>query len=107
MTIDIPWTKCAWSMNDLKGDKLFVNLGASQTRRRLKGFGHGVRKVQTAGTNRAVIIHTATGQHLQELQAKFSDVGFSASESDAIASLKVLIEPDPAGDEDSSEAPSA
>jgi DNA transformation protein len=65
-------------MSDLKGDKLFVKLGASQCRRRLKGFGHGVRKVQTAGRNQAVIIHTATGRHLQELEAKFADVGFSS-----------------------------
>ncbi len=69
-------------MADPKGYKLFVNLGASQTRRRLKGFGHGVRKVQTAGRNQAVIIHTATGGHLRELAAKFADVGFSGTESD-------------------------
>ena len=67
-------------MPELKGDKLFVNLGASQTRRRLKGFGHGVRKVQTAGRNKAVIIHTATGRHLTELEAKFADVGFSSAD---------------------------
>jgi hypothetical protein len=69
-------------MPDPKGQKLFVNLGASQTRRRLKGFGHGVRQVQTAGRNRATIIHTATGRHLQELEAKFVDVGFSHSETE-------------------------
>jgi DNA transformation protein and related proteins len=68
-------------MPDPKGDKLYVNLGASQARRRLKGFGHGVRKVQSAGRNQAVIIHTATGQHLVELQRKFADVGFSMAES--------------------------
>jgi DNA transformation protein and related proteins len=67
-------------MPEPKGDKLFVNLGPSQTRRRLKGFGHGVKKVQSAGRNQSVIIHTAYGQNLQELQAKFADVGFSASE---------------------------
>jgi DNA transformation protein and related proteins len=67
-------------MPDFKGDKLFVNLGASQTRRRLKGFGHGVRKIQSAGRNQAVIIHTATGRHLQELQSLFSDVGFNSVE---------------------------
>src|SRR3989337_91698 len=72
--------ECA--MPNAEGDKLFVNLGASQARRRLKGFGHGVRKVQSAGRNQAVIIHTATGRHLRELEAKFADVGFSASESD-------------------------
>jgi DNA transformation protein len=62
-------------MADPIGDKLYVNLSASQTRRRLKGFGHGVRKVQSAGRNQAVVIHTATGRHLQELEAKFADVG--------------------------------
>jgi DNA transformation protein len=61
---------------DLNGDKFFVNLGASQARRRLMGFGHGVRKVQSAGRNLAIIIHTATGQHFQELENKFADVGF-------------------------------
>lgn len=65
-----------------KGSHLFVNLSPSQTRRRLKGFGHGVRKVQSAGRNQAVIIHTATGRHLAELEAKFADVGFSATEGD-------------------------
>jgi hypothetical protein len=69
-------------MPDPKGDKLLVNLGASQTRRRLKGFGHGVRKVQSAGRGQAVIIHTAKGRHLVELQAKFADVGFAASSSE-------------------------
>jgi hypothetical protein len=64
------------AMPDPKGDKLLVNVGASQARRRLKGFGNGVRKVQTAGRDQAVIIHTATGQHLRELEAKFADVGF-------------------------------
>jgi DNA transformation protein and related proteins len=64
-----------------KGDKLYVNLGPSQVRQRLKGFGHGVRKVQSAGRNRAVIVHTATGRHLTELEQKFADVGFSSSET--------------------------
>jgi hypothetical protein len=36
--------------------------------------------VQTAGRNHAVIIHTATGQHLRELEAKFADVGFASTE---------------------------
>jgi DNA transformation protein and related proteins len=65
-----------------KGSHLFVNLGPSQARRRLKGFGHGVRKIQSAGRNQSVIIHTATGRHLEELEAKFADVGFSAKEVD-------------------------
>lgn len=65
-----------------QGFLLFVNVGPTEARRRLKGFGHGVRKVQSAGRNQAVLIHTATGQHLSELEAKFSDVGFSSAESD-------------------------
>lgn len=69
-------------MTEIKGDKLFVNIGASQARRRLKEFGHGVRKVQSAGLKKAVIIHTATGRHLAELEAQFADVGFSTSETD-------------------------
>lgn len=79
-------------MPDPKGSHLFVNLGPSQARRRLKGFGHGVRKVQSAGRNQAVIIHTATGQHLKELEAKFADVGFSSSEdlSEPIENLRNL-----------------
>ncbi|RLT20843.1 MAG: transposase [Planctomycetota bacterium] len=36
-------------MADPSNTKLFVNLGASQVRRRLKGFGYGVCKVETAG----------------------------------------------------------
>lgn len=69
-------------MTDPKGDKLFVNLSAAQTRRRLKGFGHGVRKVHSAGKNQAVIIHTAVDRHLSELKAKFDDVGYSTREND-------------------------
>ncbi len=61
-------------MTGIKGHRLHVKLGASQVRRRLKGLGFGVRKVECAGRGEAVIIHTATGQHLRELQAIFQDV---------------------------------
>lgn len=61
-------------MSEIKGYRLYVNLGASQTRRRLRGHGFGVKKVQTDGRNRAVVIHTATGQHRDELHALFADV---------------------------------
>jgi DNA transformation protein and related proteins len=61
-------------MTDIKGDRLYVNLGASQTRRRLQGHGFGVKKVQAVGRNQAVIIHTATGQHREELRELFADV---------------------------------
>jgi DNA transformation protein and related proteins len=61
-------------MNNIKGDRLFVNLSATQTRRRLKGHGFGVRKVHSDGCDQAVIIHTATGRHRDELHALFADV---------------------------------
>ncbi|MBL9093669.1 MAG: TfoX/Sxy family DNA transformation protein [Planctomycetaceae bacterium] len=77
-------------MGDPKGHLLFVNLGASQARRRLKGFGHGVRKVQTNGRDRAVVIHTATGRHLDELKRKFDDVGCSTNEADVGVSVATL-----------------
>jgi hypothetical protein len=62
------------AMKQIKGDRLYVELNASHVRRRLKGHGFGVRKVESAGTHRAVIIHTATGQHLRELEQLFQDV---------------------------------
>ncbi|MEQ8784933.1 MAG: hypothetical protein RIC55_01485 [Pirellulaceae bacterium] len=61
-------------MNAAKGARLYVNLSASQARRRLKGFGHGVRKIETAGRRRAAILHTATGEHLRELEHLLADV---------------------------------
>jgi DNA transformation protein and related proteins len=44
-------------MNELKGDRLYVNLSATQTRRRLKGHGFGVSKIHSDGKSQAVIIH--------------------------------------------------
>lgn len=61
-------------MNHIKGYRLHVQLSASQARRRLRGHGYGVRKVQSAGRGEAVIIHTATGQHRRELETLFRDV---------------------------------
>ena len=68
---------------NVKGERLHVKLGASQVRRRLKGHGFGVRKIETAGKNRAIIIHTATGEHLRQLEALFQDVLEAKHESDA------------------------
>lgn len=61
-------------MSYIKGERLYVELNPSQVRRRLKGHGFGVRRVESAGTHRAVIIHTATGEHLRALEALFRDV---------------------------------
>jgi DNA transformation protein and related proteins len=61
-------------VNEIKGERLYVDLGASKVRRRLKGHGFGVRKVHSDGKNRAVIIHTATSDHLRQLEALFQDV---------------------------------
>lgn len=54
--------------------RLYVKLGASKTRKRLKHFGHGVHKVEAVDRNRSVIIHTATGEHLRELENFLVDV---------------------------------
>ncbi len=70
-------------MTDIKGDRLYVELGASQVRRRLKHFGHGVRKVEAVGRKQAVIIHTATGEHLRELEAFLADVIPASSNEEA------------------------
>ena len=70
-------------MSAIKGERLYVNMGASQARKRLKGVGFGVRKVESAGKNRAVIIHTATGQHLRDLEAIFVDEATTLESSDA------------------------
>jgi len=61
-------------VGETKGERLYVRLSASQTRRRLHGLGFGVRKVESAGRNRAVIIHTATGDHRREILAILEDV---------------------------------
>jgi hypothetical protein len=74
-------------MHDFKGAHLFVDFGASKTRRRPKGFGHGVRQVQIAGTGKAVIIHAATGHQLWELEATFADGGYSATDFSSMSSL--------------------
>jgi len=50
---------------------LYVALSASEVRRRLKGHGFGVRRIESAGKGRSVIIHTATGKHLRQLESLF------------------------------------
>jgi len=60
-------------------EKLYVNLSASQARKRLKGHGFGVKRVEAADRNQAVILHTATGAHLRELESLFADAMPSAS----------------------------
>jgi DNA transformation protein len=69
----------AAEMSKTTTDKLYVNLSASQTRKRLKGRGFGVKKVEAAGRNQAVIVHTATRGHLQELKSLFADAMPSSS----------------------------
>ena len=54
------------------GGHLYVALSASEVRRRLKGHGFGVKRVEAAGKGRAMIVHTATGKHLKQLEALFS-----------------------------------
>jgi DNA transformation protein and related proteins len=61
-------------MKEVRGYRFYVRLGASQARKRLANLGFGVRKVETAGRGRALIIHTATGQHRRDLYRLFDDV---------------------------------
>jgi hypothetical protein len=67
-------------MTGSSGDHLYVRLSASEVRRRLKGHGFGVRRIESAGKGRAVIIHTATGKHLRQLEAFFQGAIESSSE---------------------------
>lgn len=60
-------------MTPIKGAFLYVNVSASEARRRLEGHGYGVRRVESAGKKRAAIIHTATGRHLRQLESLFYD----------------------------------
>ena len=62
---------------------LYVALSASQVRRRLKGYGFGIKRIESAGKGRAVILHTATGEHLDELEALFADVIDAGRRSDS------------------------
>jgi hypothetical protein len=70
------------TMPDIKGYRLYVNLGASQVRKRVKGVGFGVRKIETAGRGQAVIIHTATGDHRRNLCALFEGLIERSSEEE-------------------------
>ena len=74
----------------IRGQRLFVNVSAAEARRRLAGRGLGVRRIHSGGRN-----HTAEGQHLDELQAIFRDVGCSQSElelSEPVQNLRNLGE---------------
>ncbi len=77
-------------MAEPKGSHLFVNLSAANAKKRLKGFGHGVRKIQSAGKNQSVITHTATDRHLAELEALFEDVGSADRYADLSAPIENL-----------------
>ena len=64
----------------MRGNRLYVNVSAAVARKRLAGRGLGVKKVHSAGRKQAVVIHTAEGRHLEELQTIFHDVGWSLTE---------------------------
>ena len=61
------------AMTDIKGDRLCVNLGASQVRRRLKGYGFGVRKVPYNPTTAYSQAHNALTTHCHTSAAWSSD----------------------------------
>lgn len=60
-------------MTDIQSGLLYVAVSASEARRRLKGRGLGVRRIESAGKGRAAVVHTATGKHLRQLEALFQD----------------------------------
>lgn len=53
---------------------LLAKLYKTQARKRLKGRGFGVKRVEAAGNNRAVVVHTAAGSDLTKLERLFHDV---------------------------------
>jgi len=67
-------------MEENANGKLYVSLSASEVRRRLKGHGYGVRRIESAGKRRAVIVHTATDKHLRQLEALFQGAVESMNE---------------------------
>jgi hypothetical protein len=72
-------------MSEITSRNLYVNLSASEVRRRLKGHGFGVRRIESAGNGRAVIVHTATGKHLRQLEALFHGSVERTTEDDGAA----------------------
>ncbi|MCA9262905.1 MAG: TfoX/Sxy family protein [Planctomycetales bacterium] len=71
-------------------DKLYVNLTASQARRRLKGHGFGVRRVESCGRRQCIIFHTATGGHLTDLKALFADAQPCETEAEQETPIEAL-----------------
>jgi DNA-dependent RNA polymerase auxiliary subunit epsilon len=63
-------------------DTLYVNMSASQVRKRLKGHGYGVKQIEATDRKQAAITHTATGDHFRSLLALFADVDTSTDKSD-------------------------
>jgi len=49
-------------MNDIKGDRLYVSLGASQVRRRLKGFGHEASTIVSNRVFRESMCHASLNE---------------------------------------------
>jgi hypothetical protein len=70
-------------MSRVKGEHLLVNLGAAQLRRRLHGHGFGIRKIESPGRGQAIVIHTATGEHLRQLRSLLADVLPAAPSADS------------------------
>lgn len=76
-----------------KSQTLFINLSVAKVRRRLKEQRIGVKKVSSAGRNQAMVVHTATGEHLRELEAVFGDTVTSSRQQELdtpVESLKNL-----------------
>ena len=71
-------------MADPKGFRLYVNLGASQTLCRSKRSATAYAWA-SAGRGQAIVIHTATGRHLEELEKVFADAAVRTIDSGHMA----------------------
>jgi hypothetical protein len=67
-------------MPDHQDGRLFINLTASQARKRLAFLGDSLKDIQSFGKNKVAIIHRASESQLDELKSQFADVGISSSE---------------------------
>ena len=73
-----------------RSEKLPVERSASQVRKVLKGKGLGVLRVETAGKNRSVVVHTATGQHRRKLASLLADATGGTAAFEAATPVREL-----------------
>ena len=85
-------------MPDPKGSRLYVNLGPSQVKRRLKGFGHGVKKGTECRAKPGRHYPTATGRHLEKSCGPSLRTLFFQHREHAVRANRELAKPGPGED---------